>query len=36
MNFAMRAIIKKISKVDKSVSNILEDNIKEFAASMKK
>ena len=36
MNFAMRAIIKKISKVDKSVSNILEDNIKEFAASMQK
>jgi menaquinone-dependent protoporphyrinogen oxidase len=36
MNFAMRAIIKKISKIDKSVSNILEDNIKEFAASMKK
>ena len=36
MNFAMKAIIKKISKVDKSVSNILEDNIKEFAASMKK
>ena len=36
MNFAMRAIIKKISKVDKSVSNILEDNIKDFAASMKK
>lgn len=36
MNFAMRAIIKKISKVDKSVSNILEDNIKEFAVSMMK
>ena len=36
MNFAMRAIIKKISKVDKSVSNILEDNIKEFAANMQK
>jgi menaquinone-dependent protoporphyrinogen oxidase len=36
MNFAMKAIIKKISKVDKSVSNILEDNIKEFAAIMKK
>ena len=36
MNFAMRAIIKKISKIDKSVSNILEDNIKDFAASMKK
>ncbi len=35
MNFAIRAIIKKISKVDKSVSNILEDNIKDFAASMK-
>ncbi len=36
MNFAMKAIIKKISKVDKSVSNILEDNIKDFAASMQK
>jgi menaquinone-dependent protoporphyrinogen oxidase len=36
MNFAMRAIIKKMSKVDKNVSNILEDNIKEFAANMKK
>jgi len=35
MTFAIRAIIKKISKVDKSVSNILEDNIKDFAASMK-
>ena len=35
MNFAIRAIIKKKSKVDKSVSNILEDNIKDFAASMK-
>lgn len=35
MNFAMRAIIKKISKIDKSVYNILEDNIKEFAISMK-
>jgi menaquinone-dependent protoporphyrinogen oxidase len=36
MNFAVRAIIKKISKIDKSVSNILEDNIKEFAANIKK
>lgn len=36
MNFAMRAIIKKISKIDKSVSNILEDNIKEFAVIIKK
>ena len=36
MNFAMRAIIKKISKIDKSVYNILEDNIKEFAADIKK
>jgi menaquinone-dependent protoporphyrinogen oxidase len=36
MNFAMRALIKKISKIDKSVSNIIEDNIKDFAASMKK
>jgi menaquinone-dependent protoporphyrinogen oxidase len=36
MNFAMRAIIKKISKIDKSVYSILEDNIKEFAVSMKK
>jgi menaquinone-dependent protoporphyrinogen oxidase len=36
MNFAMKAIIKKISKVDKSVSNILVDNIKEFALNIKK
>ena len=36
MNFAIRALIKKISKIDKSVSNILEDNIKEFAVNIKK
>lgn len=36
MNFAMRALIKKIAKIDKSVSNIFEDNIKEFAVNMKK
>jgi menaquinone-dependent protoporphyrinogen oxidase len=36
MNFAMRAIIRKIAKIDKNVSNIFEDNIKDFAADMKK
>jgi menaquinone-dependent protoporphyrinogen oxidase len=36
MNFAMRALIKKVAKIHKNVSNILEDNIKEFALKMKK
>jgi menaquinone-dependent protoporphyrinogen oxidase len=35
MNFAVKALIKKINKIDKSVSNIFEDNIKEFAVSLK-
>ncbi|MBN1298131.1 MAG: flavodoxin [Actinobacteria bacterium] len=36
MNFAIRAIIKKMSKVENSVSNILEGNIKEFAENLMK
>jgi menaquinone-dependent protoporphyrinogen oxidase len=35
MNFAVKALIKKVAKIDKSVSNILEDSIKDFAMSMK-
>jgi len=35
MNFAIRSIIKKMSKIEDNVSNIIENNIKEFAANLK-
>lgn len=31
MNFMERMIVKKVSKIDKDTSNILEDNISRFA-----
>lgn len=31
MNFLFKTIVKKISKITQSTSNLLEDNIKEFA-----
>ncbi|MHB1346827.1 MAG: flavodoxin domain-containing protein [Candidatus Humimicrobiaceae bacterium] len=33
MNFLLKSIIKKIAKITQSCSNILEDNIKEFAGN---
>ena len=36
MNFLLRAMMKKMSKTDQSVSNILDDNIKEFAKEIEK
>ena len=35
MNFIERAIVKKIANIDKSVSKILDENIDEFAKTMR-